>query len=60
MIQTLGQRGHLQLKTLADLNVKDMVGKLSAAGEKGRQLRVLGRWNKLIKGITAGRKTRSL
>ena len=54
MIQALGQRGHLQLKTLADLDVKDMIGKLRASGEKGRQLRVLGNWNKLIKGIKAG------
>ena len=56
MIQTLGQRGDLQLKTLADLDVKDVIGKLRASGEKGRQLRVLGNWNKLIKGIKAGMK----
>jgi len=60
MVQTLGQRGDLQLKTLADLDVKEVIGRLRTSGEKGRQLRVLGNWNKLIKGIKAGMKTRSL
>ena len=60
MVQTLGQRGDLRLKTLADLDMKQVIGKLKTSGEKGRQLRVLGNWNKLIKGIKVGMKTRSL
>ena len=60
MVETLGKRGELRLKTLADLDVQEVIGRLRATGEKGRQLRVLGNWNKLIKGIKAGMKTRSL
>ena len=60
MVQTLAKRGEVQLKTLADLNIQDVIGKLRQSGEKGKQMRALGNWNKLIKGKKGEMKRKSL
>lgn len=60
MIQTLAKRGEVELKTIADMDVQGVISRLRASGEKARTIKAIGNWNKLIKGVQAGQKTRSL
>ena len=57
MVQTLAKRGEIKLKSLGDMDVKGVIGRLKASGEKTRTIKALGNWNKLIKGIQAGTNT---
>jgi hypothetical protein len=57
MVQTLAKRGEVKLKSLAEMDIKGVIGRLKASGEKTRTIKALGNWNKLIKGIQGGTNT---
>ena len=52
LILIASRRGKLNLKNLQEINLTDVIAKLKQKEDKLRKLRLNGRWNTLIAGVS--------
>ena len=52
LILIVSRRGKLDLKNLQEINLTDVIAKLKQKEDKLRKLRLNGRWNTLIAGVS--------
>jgi hypothetical protein len=52
LILVASRRGKINLKQIQEINLRDVIDKLNEKEAKLRSLRINGKWNSLIAGIT--------